>query len=340
MTDASRSFGAERVTSLVVSAEETSTRLDVVLARRIPGLSRSRIQRMIRDRWVTVDGQHVRNNFQPSEGAFIRVVMPPADRTDVIAEDIPLDIVFEDEELLVVNKPAAMVVHPARGNYTGTLVNALLHHCDSLPDVKGETRPGIVHRLDKGTSGLLMVAKTELAQTSLTLQLKLRKVRKIYQAIVWGRVDPAEGAIEQPIGRHPRNPKLMSVRREPGKGRPSLSVYRTLEDFGKFTHVEVDIRTGRTHQIRVHFRFIGRMVLGDPSYGGRSGYLADLPPEGRRLMEKVLEGLGRQALHAHRLEFNHPATGERLTFQLDPPEDFAQVVEALRRGRDQEFWAW
>ncbi len=325
---------------LTVSSEDREQRLDVLLAQRLEGLSRSRIQKMIRDRWVTVDGAQVRNNFVPGTGATIQITMPPADRSDAVPEELPLDILFEDEEMMVVNKAAEMVVHPARGNYTGTLVNALLHHCDTLPRVKGETRPGIVHRLDKGTSGLILVAKTELAQAALSLQLKMRKVHKLYRAITWGRVEPPEGAIDFPIGPHPRNVKLMAVRKEPGRGRPSLSVYRVVEDLGRFSDVEIDLRTGRTHQIRVHFRHIGRMLLGDPSYGGRSGYLADLPREAQGPVKKTIARLNRQALHAWRISFHHPASGARMELEAPLPDDMAEALAALRAGRDEGLWAW
>lgn len=325
---------------LHVTEEEAGTRLDLLVSQRLGGLSRSRAQRMIRDRWITVDGEQVRNNYVPAVGAEIHVVMPPADRTDAVPEEIPLDILYEDEEMLVVNKAAAMVVHPARGNYTGTLVNALLHHCDSLPIVKGETRPGIVHRLDKGTSGLILVAKTELAQAGLSLQLKMRKVHKLYRAIVWGRMEPPEGALDFPIGRHPKNPKLMSVRKEPGRGRPSLSVYRVVEDLGRFSDVEVDLRTGRTHQIRVHFRHIGRTLLGDPAYGGRTTYLADLSREAREIVDPVIADLGRQALHSWRISFRHPTTGKTMELEAPLPPDMERALEALRAGRDQGCWRW
>ena len=323
-----------------VAPEDPELRLDLLLAQRLEGLSRSRIQKMIRDRWVIVDGVHVRNNFVPTPGATIEVTLPPADRTDAVPEPIPLDILFEDEEMMVVNKPPEMVVHPARGNYTGTLVNALLHHCDSLPRVKGETRPGIVHRLDKGTSGLILVAKTELAQAALSLQLKMRKVHKLYRAIAWGRMEPPEGAIDAPIGRHLRNAKLMAVRKEPGRGRPSLSVYRTIEDLGRFSDVEVDLRTGRTHQIRVHFRFIGRMLLGDPAYGGRSGYVADLPSAAKPVVRRVIARLDRQALHAWRISFGHPASGAPMEFEAPLPDDMEQALSALRSSRDEGLWTW
>jgi 23S rRNA pseudouridine1911/1915/1917 synthase len=323
-----------------VREEDEGKRLDALLAERVEGLSRSKIQRMIRDRWITVDGVQLRNNSTLTAGAVVQLVMPPADRGDVIAEDLPLDILYEDEEMLVVNKAAEMVVHPARGNYTGTLVNALLHHCDSLPAIKGETRPGIVHRLDKGTSGLLLVAKTDLAQAALSLQLKMRKVRKFYRAITWGRMEPPEGAIDFPIGRHPKNPKLMSVRKEPGRGRPSLSVYRTLEDLGRFSDVEVDLRTGRTHQIRVHFRYVGRTLLADPAYGGRTTYLADLPREARLLLEEVIADLGRQALHAWRISFRHPGSGEAMSFEAPLPVDMERALTRLRAARDAGLWRW
>lgn len=275
--------------------------------------SRAYVQHLIADGCVTVDGLTVRASAKLRVGQEICVTVPEPEPIDVVPEDIPLDIRFEDGDLLVVNKPRGMVVHPAPGHTHGTLVGALLGHLGGLSSIGGALRPGIVHRIDKDTSGLLVVAKTDLAHVSLSEQLREHTVTRVYEAIVHGKMGPDRGQIDAPIGRDPRRRQQMAVV-APGSGRPAVTHFKVLERLPNFSYVELRLETGRTHQIRVHMAYIGHPVAGDPLYATRD------PLQ-----------LSGQALHARTLGFTHPRTFERLTFHSDPPDVFTDTLAALRR---------
>jgi 23S rRNA pseudouridine1911/1915/1917 synthase len=251
----------------------------------------------------------------------------PAISTRVVAEKMPLDIVYEDRDLLVVNKPAGLVVHPGAGNHNGTLVNGLVYHCQTLSTVNGTLRPGIVHRLDKNTSGLLVVAKTDRAHLSLTRQFESRDIVRTYQAVVWGNFSAAEGKIESFIDRSRKNRQKMTVVKN--HGRWALTLYRVLKSFGYFSFVELTLKTGRTHQIRVHLNHIHHPVFGDPEYNGRQGQLSHLPAPARDFAAQLLKKINRQALHARQLSFIHPRLQQRLSFESSLPADIQQIVDAL-----------
>lgn len=314
MSDLPAGAGDGREVEVPVPPEADGLRLDRFLAERAElGLSRSRLQQLIRERRVLVDGRPARPAEAVRGGSRVWVQVPPPEPMAAAPEPIPLDVVYEDPDLLVIHKPRGMVVHPAPGHRSGTLVNALLAHCRDLAGVGGALRPGLVHRLDRDTTGLLVVAKTEPAYRHLAGQLKRREMERRYLALVHG-VPPAEGTVDAPIGRDPRRRIRMAVVPD---GRPARTHFRVLEAFGdRYALVEARLETGRTHQIRVHLAAIGHPVVGDPLYGGRDRTL----------------GLAGQALHAYRLAFTHPRTGERMTFEVPPPADMAAALERLRRG--------
>lgn len=303
--------------TLCASPEDARGRLDAWLAARTP-LSRARIQSLMEAGCVSVDGVAV---SEPSRkvrpGMRVEIVEPPPVPTETLPQDIPIPVVYEDADLLVLDKPAGLVVHPAPGHADGTLVNALLHHCGDLPGIGGEQRPGIVHRLDRDTSGLMVVAKSETAMRGLVALFQSGAVRKVYQALVHGIPVPPSGRIETRIGRSPRDRKRMAVLDH--GGRPAISEYRIVESFPArdVAWVAVRIETGRTHQIRVHLQHIGHPVCGDPVYGNaRRDRALGIPSE-------------RQLLHAWQLSFLHPVTQQPLSFEAPLPPDFATVLEAL-----------
>lgn len=300
------------------SAPDAGCRLDVWLDRRLPGLSRSRIQSLIQAGRITVDGKPVRAHRRVTTGMTVRIRVPPPSPARPEPEDIPLDVLFEDGAILVVNKPAGLVVHPAAGHASGTLVNALLHRCADLAGIGGERRPGIVHRLDRDTSGALVVAKNDRAMAGLTAAFKAGAVRKEYLALVYGIPEPASGRIETRIGRSPHDRKKMSARPAGGAGRRAVTHYEVLEAFAGAALVRVRIETGRTHQIRVHMAHVGHPVLGDRQYGGR-----------RRA---AVPGVERQMLHAQLLAFRHPVSGRPMQFEAPLPDDLAGVLGVLRCG--------
>jgi 23S rRNA pseudouridine1911/1915/1917 synthase len=323
--------GAAETFEIAVPADAAGVRLDRVLADALPGRSRSVLKRLIEDGRVA-DAQSGRTIKEPSHrvkpGERFRLVVPAAADPEPAGEDIPLAVVYEDEWLIVIDKPAGLVVHPAPGNPEGTLVNALIAHCgDSLKGIGGVRRPGIVHRLDKDTSGLMVVAKTGPVHASLTEQFAGRTIERAYAAFVWGSVNPLRGEIEGNIGRSAQNRKKMAVVRSGGK--PALTRYRTETIYagGAASLVECRLATGRTHQIRVHMAHVGHPVIGDPLYGAgatrarRSG----LPPDA---LEAALS-LGRQALHARTLGFRHPETGEDLQFDSALPAELARLAALL-----------
>jgi len=297
-------------------------RLDAWLAERLPSLSRSRIQQLIESGHVRVVGQTKRAAHRLRVGETIHVEIPDPVAAEPQPEDIPLRVVHEDADLLVVDKPAGLVVHPGAGTHAGTLVNALLHHVSDLSGVGGVLRPGIVHRLDKGTSGLMVVAKNDLAHRNLSQLFSSRDVRKEYLAIVLGSPRPPAGRIEARIGRHPVQRKKMAVRDD---GRAALSEYSTVERLDGAALVRVRIRTGRTHQIRVHLAFIGHPVAGDATYGGTRA-----PSSRRQTSRDALAALARPALHAATLAFAHPTSGEPMKFESPLPEDLTRALSILR----------
>ncbi|WP_226037956.1 RluA family pseudouridine synthase [Aquibacillus saliphilus] len=295
--------------SHTIQPEERGLRIDKVLTKLNPEVSRSQVQSWIKDNYVTVDGEPVKSNDKCHQGETISWDIPEPEPLDIKPENIPIEIVYEDSDVLVVNKPKGMVVHPSAGHGTGTLVNALVYHCTDLSGINGIIRPGIVHRIDKDTSGLLMVAKNDQAHVSLVDQLKAKTVKRSYQAIVHGDITHEYGTIDAPIGRDPNDRQKMAV---VDGGRNAITHFEVIKRFETFTHVNCVLETGRTHQIRVHMKYIGFPLAGDPKYGPR----------------KTLEIEG-QALHAEVLGFEHPRTKEWMEFSVEPPEDFQQALKNL-----------
>ena len=302
---------------LTVSAEHAGERLDKFLSDSVEGLSRSSLTKLIEDGKVTVGEKAVKKNYKVIDGDRVTVLIDDPKPVDITPEDIPLDIVYEDEHLLVVNKPKGMVVHPAPGNDSGTLVNALMYHCgDHLSGINGELRPGIVHRIDKNTSGLLAVAKSDIAHAGLSEQIKDHSFTRRYLAICYGNIKEDERTVDAPIGRHKIDRKKMCVTQLNSK--PAVTHIKVLERYQGFTYIECRLETGRTHQIRVHLASIGHPIAGDDVYGPT----------------KVITALGGQCLHAYQLGFIHPVTGEYIEFTADPPESFIRFREKLRSRMD------
>ena len=310
-------------------------RLDRFLAAAQTDLSRNRIQGLIRAGQVRVNGRVARASLRLKGGDRFEVNLPdPASlpgsgATRLTPEPIPLTIVYEDDSILVLDKPAGLVVHPGAGAEGGTLAHALLYHCPAIEGVGGPGRPGIVHRLDKGTSGLMVVAKTGRSYRGLVEALRARTVRRVYRALVWGSPAAEDGVVESRIGRDPRSRKRMAVVQAPA-GRPARSRWRVRRRFGPVTEIEVSLDTGRTHQIRVHLAHLRHPVVGDPVYGGRPKKLLSLREAERSLAAVLLDLLPRQALHATELELNHPVTGARLRFQSPVPPDLARALELIQ----------
>lgn len=303
---------AEEVITLEISAEEAGIRLDKILGENLPDFTRSALQKLMEQGNVTCKGKALAKNYKARAGDVITVIIPPPENMDTLPEDIPLDIIYEDDDLLVVNKPKGMVVHPAPGNYTGTLVNALLHHCgDSLSGINGVIRPGIVHRIDKDTSGLLIVAKNDASHRHLAAQIKEHSFTRIYESVVYGNLKEDTGTVEAPIGRHPTDRKKMCVTEK--NSRNATTHYTVLGRYPGFTHVKLKLETGRTHQIRVHMAYLGHPVAGDPVYG----------------VKKVITALKGQCLHARVIGFIHPTTGEYLEFTSDLPDYFQTFLKKL-----------
>ncbi|MFO7154225.1 MAG: RluA family pseudouridine synthase [Caldicoprobacter oshimai] len=298
-----------------VEQADDKKRIDVFLAEKISEYSRSYIQKLIKDGLVLVNGEKVKPNFKVKPGCIIDVTIPPPQEISLQPEPMELDIVYEDDDIVVVNKPQGMVVHPAPGNYSGTLVNALLYSCDELSGIGGIIRPGIVHRLDKDTSGLLVVAKNDAAHRSLAQQLKDRTLKRVYWCIVEKNIKGDKGVINAPIGRHPINRKKMAVLNAP-TAKPAVTHFKVLERFGEYTLVEARLETGRTHQIRVHMAYIGHPVVGDSVYGSR----------------KQKFNLKGQVLHAKKLGLIHPSTGEYMEFEAPLPEYFENLLDILRKN--------
>ena len=290
-----------------VSDEETGERIDSFLSGKTE-FTRTRIQQLIKDKNITVNGEATKSSYKIEENDEIAIEVPEAETTEIKPENIKIDIVYEDSDIAVINKQAGLVVHPAHGHYSGTLVNAILYHIKDLSGINGEIRPGIVHRLDKDTSGLIVIAKNDKVHTALTEMFQEKKIRKTYLAILKGKLNKSEGKIVTQIGRDKNDRKKMTVIDDAAKGKNAITNYRVISQNNLFTLVKVNIETGRTHQIRVHMRYLGYPILGDSVYG-------------RKDNEK------RQMLHAYKLEFLHPVTGHQMEFTGEIPEDFQKALK-------------
>lgn len=316
-------------------------RIDKFLCDRLENASRTRIQNAANAGNILVNNYTVKPSYKIKPGDIVQVVLPtPPREIELIPEDIPLNIVYEDEDVLVVNKKAGMVVHPAYGNYTGTLVNALMWHFMDLPLFNtGESRPGLVHRLDKNTSGILVIAKNEYALNRLSKQFYDRTTDRRYNALVWGIPDPPEGTITGNVGRNVKDRKIMQVFKDDTEGKTAITHYKVLENFGYISLIECKLETGRTHQIRVHFSHIKHPLFNDEEYGGDQILKGTTFTKYQQFIKNCFKLLPRQALHAKSLAFNHPVTGKRLFFDSDLPDDMVQVINKWRKyisGRDTE----
>jgi 23S rRNA pseudouridine1911/1915/1917 synthase len=315
--------------------QTNNPRLDIYLAERIEDVSRSYVQKLIADGNVLVNGSIHRANYKVMPGDSVSVDIPAAEPMQVAAEDIPLDIVYEDDQVMVINKPRGMTVHPAPGSKHGTLVNAILAHSDDLSGIGGVERPGVVHRLDKDTTGLLVVAKTDQAHQSLQDQIQKRTVERRYKALVWGETKFSDAVVDAPIGRHPTDRQKMSVIKDTNRytAREAVTHLKVIRRYKGFTLLEARLDTGRTHQIRVHCSFIGHPVVGDPTYGGSK---RAIPSSYSKLeqgeLSKLIDGLHGQALHAYCLSFDHPTSRERLSFEAPMPGEMQVLVDWLEAG--------
>lgn len=300
---------------LTVSPEDAGVRIDKYLAEQLPDITRSYLQKLLKDGSVQMNGKPVKASTKTAVGAVIALTIPEPEEPEILPENIPLDILYEDSDVILINKPKNMVVHPAAGHYTGTLVNALMYHCrGDLSGINGVLRPGIVHRIDKDTTGVLIVCKNDRAHNALAEQLKKHSITRKYRAIVCGNLKEDEGTVDAPLGRHPQDRKKMAIVRSGGKR--AVTHYRVLERFGNDTYIECQLETGRTHQIRVHMASLGHPLLGDEIYG-------------RAKSPFKLEG---QTLHAMVLGFIHPTTGEYMEFEAPLPEYFEKLLEKLRKS--------
>ena len=300
---------------LTVSPEDAGVRIDKYLAEQLPDITRSYLQKLLKDGSVQMNGKPVKASTKTAVGAVIALTIPEPEEPEILPENIPLDILYEDSDVILINKPKDMVVHPAAGHYTGTLVNALMYHCKGdLSGINGVLRPGIVHRIDKDTTGVLIVCKNDRAHNALAEQLKEHSITRKYRAIVCGNLKEDEGTVDAPLGRHPQDRKKMAIVRSGGKR--AVTHYRVLERFGNYTYIECRLETGRTHQIRVHMASLGHPLLGDGIYG-------------RAKSPFKLEG---QTLHAMVLGFIHPTTGEYMEFEAPLPEYFEKLLEKLRKS--------
>ncbi len=311
---------------IIVAEHEQNMRLDSLLASRFPEISRARVQRAINQGGAVVDGVAGKSSSRMAEGQRVSFQVPEPVRDAPMPEDIPLDILFEDQHLVAINKPAGMVVHPAKGHWSGTLTAALAFHFDKLSSVGGEHRPGIVHRLDRDTSGVIVVAKTDMAHAKLSQQFERRSVRKIYWAIVSPPPDRDRDEINQPIGVHPYQREKMAIRTDHPKAREATTFYEVLQRVGRFALLSVTPRTGRTHQIRVHLAHIGSPVLSDKLYSGRS-FITQRDLLGHKASEEKI--LCRQALHSKSLQFDHPVSGESMLVEADPSDDLKSIWTAI-----------
>lgn len=299
--------------TVTYQADQTGERLDVFLVRQQPDFSRAHVQKLLRDGGALVDGRVRKANYKLNGNEIITLTIPEAEPVEIKAEDIPLDILYEDEDIIVVNKARGMVVHPASGVNTRTLVNALLFHCHDLSGINGEIRPGIVHRLDKDTSGVMVCAKNDKAHINLAEQIRTKSAHRIYRAVVHGNIKEEAGIIKGDIGRHLTDRKKMAIVQENGKS--AVTHFKVLERFGDYTLVECQLETGRTHQIRVHMTSIGHPLVNDPKYGPR---------------KTTPFAIAGQALHSLLLTLRHPSTGAEMQFEAPLPEDMEKILTALR----------
>lgn len=314
------------------TAGQEPLRVDKFLMNFIENATRNKIQQAAKDGNIYVNDTAVKSNYKVKGNDVVRVLFahPPHENL-LVGEDIPLDIVYEDDDLLVVNKPAGMVVHPGHGNYSGTLINGLIHHIDNLP-TNSDDRPGLVHRIDKDTSGLLVVAKTEHAMTHLAKQFSDKTSERKYHALVWGHVDDEEGTVEGNIGRHHTNrlQNTVYIGDEAENGKPAVTHYKVLERFGYVTLVECQLETGRTHQIRVHMKHIGHTLFNDSRYGGERILKGTTFTKYKQFVDNCFKILPRQALHAKTLGFVHPTTGEKMSFTSETPKDMMECFDKWR----------
>ena len=296
-----------------IETDDVNKRVDVFLNEEMEDISRSALQKNIEKGNITVNGEKISKNYKLRIGDIVEAELPPPENIDIVPEDIPLDIMYEDDDLIVINKPQNMVVHPAPGHYTGTLVNALMFHCgDNLSGINGVLRPGIVHRIDKDTSGVLVIAKSDLAHKGLSEQLAEHSMKRVYNAIVYNSFSEESGTVDRNIDRSKNDRKKMAVMQG---GRNAVTHYKVIEKLGKYTLVELQLETGRTHQIRVHMSYIGHPLLGDPVYGPK----------------KCPFNLNGQVLHAKVLGFIHPRTGEYMEFNSELPDYFSSLIERLKK---------
>ena len=324
--DAPESASRE-ILSFIVPPKQTRLRLDVYLTGHVENATRSKVRQAIEKGAVLVNGRPTKPSHPVAPGEVIEVTLPRPPRPAAEPEDITLDILHEDDDLLIVNKPAGMVTHPAYGNYSGTLVNALLFHSRGLSQVNTPLRPGIVHRLDKDTSGLMVVAKNDRAHHLLARQFSARTIEREYWALVWGTFPESKGMIEASLGRSKKDRKKVAVTPE---GKHARTEYRVLKRFAYLTLLQLRLHTGRTHQIRVHLAHVGHPVFGDPTYGGRSSTWGGLTGSKAQQAARLLKLLPRQALHAKTIGFLHPGTNARISFDSELPNDMASVLSELR----------
>ena len=315
---------------LTVTSEEAGQRADSLLARRLEGLTRSAAARLLEEGRVTDRGRPAAKNLRVQPGQVLEVQLPEPEDPEARPQNIPLDVVYEDRDVIVVNKPTGMVVHPAPGHPDGTLVNALLYHCgESLSGVGGQKRPGIVHRIDKDTSGLLVIAKTPDAKTNLGNQFFNKTTKRRYRALVWGNVEQDEGTVVGNIGRNPRDRMQMTVLPD-DQGKHAVTHYRVLERLGYVTLVECILETGRTHQIRVHMKHIGHILFNDERYGGHEILKGTHFAKYKQFVNNCFDTCPRQALHAMTLGFVHPVTGEEMYFTSELPDDMTRLIDKWR----------
>ncbi|MGL1901425.1 MAG: RluA family pseudouridine synthase [Fibrobacterales bacterium] len=315
-------------TTHAVTIESGKIRLDKYLQEIYPDYSRTDIHKWIAQAAITVNGKGIKKNHPLSDGDTIEVAfLLEKPSMKVEPEPMDLDIVFEDDDLLVINKPKGLVVHPGNGIYKGTLAAGVLHHCKTLSTINGEERPGIVHRLDKDTSGLMIVAKNDMAHANLAAQLERRDIKRTYRCLVWGAPRDLEGTVDAPIARDPRFRIQMAISQT---GRRAVTHYKTLETYGFASYLEVKLETGRTHQIRLHMRYTGIPIIGDPLYNGREKQSKNVAPLYKADAKKALALMPSQALQAIKLQFNHPRTDELLTFTADLQEDFQKLLSFLQ----------
>lgn len=321
---------------IIVDKGQSLLRIDKFLMHRIENASRTKIQSAAQAGSILVNDLPIKPNYRVKPNDVISVVLatPPRDTT-VYPENIPLDIRYEDDDLLIVHKPAGMVVHPGFNNYTGTLVNALVYHFEQLPTGKnGADRPGLIHRIDKDTSGLLVISKNELAMAHLAKQFFHHTIERTYRALVWGDMVEDEGTIEGNLGRNPKNRLQMMVFHDPELGKPAITHYKVLERYHYATLVECRLETGRTHQIRAHMKFIGHPLFNDSTYGGDQILKGVQQSKFKQFIQNCFEVLPRQALHAKSLGFTHPTTGKKLFFDSELPEDFEACLKKWRTVTD------